>query len=400
MNPATGLEKITAVRRPETADRIQQLSPSLIRELANTAMGRDDILAFWFGESDQPTPSFIRDAAVASLQAGETFYTENLGRPYLRQGISDYLSGLHRRKISIDRIAVTGSGNSALMLANQLIVDPGDRVVAVTPLWPNAVQMSKVMNARVVCVSLEAQRGRWALQMEKLLAALTPGTRMLILNSPNNPTGWTIGRDDQRVILNHCRNHGIWILADDVYERLVYTEGLRSAPSFLTLAEEQDRVISVNSFSKAWSMTGWRIGWMVVPAALLTDLPPLIEYNTSCVAEFVQRAATVALKEGEPYVTKMRTELAVVKRHLIAALRQIPGVESPEADGAMYAFLRVAGRHDSLSFAKHLVEEAGLGLAPGRAFGPEGEGWLRWCFAADPHKIESGVERLRRFLSK
>src|SRR5271170_3894041 len=216
---------------------------SLIRELANSAMGRNDVLPLWFGESDQPTPSFIREAAIASLHAGETFYSENLGRPYLRQAIADYLTDLHGRQVPVDRIAVTASGDSALMLASQLLVSPGDRVVTVTPLWPNAVEIPKVMSGPVTCVSLEVQHGRWTLPLEKLLHTLTPGTRMLVLNSPNNPTGWTIQRAEQVAILEHCRRYGIWILADDVYERLVYTDGMRSAPSFLPLADDHDRLI-------------------------------------------------------------------------------------------------------------------------------------------------------------
>jgi aspartate/methionine/tyrosine aminotransferase len=273
-------------------------------------------------------------------------------------------------------------------------------VVTVTPLWPNAVEIPKVVNARVTCVSLEVQNGRWTLPLEKLLDALTPGTRMLVLNSPNNPTGWTIQRGEQRAILEHCRRHGIWILADDVYERLIYTDGVRSAPSFLALAEENDRLIVVNSFSKAWSMTGWRVGWMVAPPAVVPDLATLLEYNISCVSEFSQRAGVIALQQGEPYVHRLRAELAHTKAELLAALRLLPRLEVPEADGAMYLFLRVAGHEDSLRLAKRLIEEVGLGLAPGRAFGPEGEGWLRWCYAADWKKIESGVERLSRFLSR
>jgi aspartate aminotransferase len=363
-------------------------------------MGREDVLPFWFGESDQPTPAFIREAAITSLHGGETFYSENLGRPYLRQAISAYLTDLHQCTISVERVAVTASGNSALMLTSQLLLEPGDRVVTITPLWPNAVEIPKVMNARVTCVSLEVRDGRWALPMDKLLEALTPDTRMLVLNSPNNPTGWTIQRAEQRAIMEHCRRHGIWILADDVYERLVFTEGVRSAPSFLTLAKENDRVIAINSFSKAWSMTGWRVGWMVVPPAVVPDLASLLEYNVSCVSEFSQRAGTIALQQGEPFVQKLRADLAHTKANLISALRRLPRVEVPDADGAMYLFLRVAGHENSLRLAKRLIEEVGLGLAPGRAFGPEGEGWLRWCYAADWKKIESGIERLARFLSK
>jgi aspartate aminotransferase len=362
-------------------------------------MGRKDILPFWFGESDQPTPSFIREAAIASLNAGETFYSENLGRPYLREAIVGYLIDLHQINMGMDRVAVTASGDSALMLASQLLVFPGDHVVAVTPLWPNAVEIPRIMGAEVECVPLEVRQGRWALPMDRLLQALKPQTRMLVLNSPNNPTGWTIDREEQRIVLDHCRKFGIWILADDVYERLIYTPGLRSAPSFLSLADPQDRLIVVNSFSKAWTMTGWRVGWMVAPPAVLPDLAPLIEYNTSCVAEFSQRGAAQALLHGESYVLRTRAELGTTKARLQAALHQMPGLEVPDADGAMYLFLRVAGQSDSVKLAKSLIERVGLGLAPGRAFGPEGEGWLRWCYAAKWTKIESGLERLARFLS-
>jgi aspartate aminotransferase len=377
-----------------------RFSPSLVRAVANSAMGREDVLPFWFGESDQPTPSFIREAGIASLHQGETFYSENLGRPYLRQAISTYLTDLHGQAIGPDRIAVTASGNAALMLASQLLVEPGDRVVAVTPLWPNAVEIPKVVGGQVTCVSLEVREGQWTLPLDNLLAALEPGTRMLVLNSPNNPTGWTIQRAEQRAILDHCRLHAIWIIADDVYERLIFADGLRSAPSFLTLTDDQDRLIVVNSFSKAWTMTGWRVGWMVVPPAILSDLASLLEYNVSCVPEFSQRAGAIALQQGEPYVLQLRAQLAYTKQRLITALRQLPRLEVPDADGAMYLFLRVSGQTDSLHLAKQLIDEVGLGLAPGRAFGPEGEGWLRWCYAAEWTKVESGIERLARFLSR
>jgi aspartate aminotransferase len=386
-------------RATKEQDAEPRFSPSLVRAVANAAMGREDVLPFWFGESDQPTPSFIREAAIESLRAGETFYAENLGRPYLREALSTYLTHLHHCVIGTDRIAVTASGNSALMVASQLLLAPGDRVVTVTPLWPNAVEIPKIMGGQVTCVSLEVRDGQWALPLEKLLQALTPDTRMLVLNSPNNPTGWTIQRAEQRAILEHCRRHGIWILADDVYERLTYSDGMRSAPSFLTMADDRDRVIVVNSFSKAWTMTGWRVGWMVAPPTVLPDLASLLEYNVSCVSDFSQRAGAIALEQGEPYVVKMRAELAQTKTKLMNALRPLPRLEVPEADGAMYLFLRVAGEDDSLRLATRLIEEVGLGLAPGRAFGPEGEGWLRWCYAAEWKKNESGIERLSRFLS-
>jgi len=381
---------------PAARPGVQSLDASRIREVANSAMGRPDVLAFWFGESDQPTPAYIRQAAMASLDRGETFYTPNLGRTDLRAAIAGYLGRLHGKPFAAERIGVTGSGVSALMLAAQLIVEPGDRVVAVTPLWPNLIEIPRILGGTVDRVPLIVVDGRWRLDVDRLLAALTPDTCALLLNSPNNPTGWTIDAAEQRIVQDHCRRHGIWIVADDVYERLVYRDGLISAPSFLATAEPEDRIIGVNSFSKAWVMTGWRIGWLVVPPGLSGDLAKLIEYNTSCVPDFVQQGAVVALAQGEPHVAALRKDLAAKRDRLAAALRQLPGVDLPVADGAMYAFFRLTGQDDSVALAKRLVAEAGLGLAPGRAFGLEGEGWLRWCYAADAAKLDDGISRFIR----
>jgi len=394
-----GAANIAQKTMPKTRPAIQRLSHSLIREVANSAMGRADVLPFWFGESDQVTPDFIRQAAAQSLAAGETFYAQNLGRPYLRAAIAQYLTTLHGRPIATDRIGVVNSGVSGLMVACQLLLSPGDRVVAVTPLWPNLVEIPRILGAEVARVPLAVDNSRWTLDVDRLIAALTPETRLLIINSPNNPTGWTIAEADLVAVLAHCRRHGIWILSDDVYERLVYDPAVASAPSFLRHYEPGDRIISVNSFSKSWAMTGWRAGWLVVPQTLADDLGKVIEYNFSCLFEPVQRAATVALQEGEPQVRQMRMRLAETRQYLSAALQTLPGVTVPDAGGAMYVFFRLAGFDDSLALAKRLVNEVGLGLAPGCAFGSEGEGWLRWCHAvSDTGKLQDGVARLARFI--
>ena len=382
----------------EAREAVRGLQSSLIREVANAGMGNPDILRFWFGESDQPTPMFIRQAAIASLESGETFYSQNLGRPYLREAIATYLSGLHEREIGPDRIAAVGSGVSALMIASQLVLSPGDKVVAVTPLWPNVVEIPKILGANVTRVPLAIANGRWSLDLQRTLDALTPDTRLLIVNSPNNPTGWTIEEDEVDVLLSHCRRHGIWVLADDVYERLVYDPRKKSAPSFLSRYEPGDRIISSNSFSKAWTMTGWRMGWLVAPEPLMADLSKLIEYNTSCILEPAQRAGAVAVAQGEDEVAKLRARLAESRRVLVDGLRALPGIDVPDAGGAMYAFFRIAGEDDSLELAKRIVREVSLGLAPGAAFGPEGEGWLRWCHAVSTEAVEQGLARLRRFL--
>ena len=379
---------------------VQALESSLIRVVANAGMGRTDVLPFWFGESDQPTADFIREAGMASLERRETFYSQNMGRPYLREALATYLGNLHGIHMSPDRIAAVGSGVNALMLAAQTVISPGDRVVAVTPLWPNITEIPKILGADVVRVPLTVANGKWSLDVDRLLAALTPGTRMVIINSPNNPTGWTIEEDEVDAVLAHCRKHGIWVLSDDAYERLVHDPARIVAPSFLARYQPGDRIISANTFSKAWTMTGWRAGWLAVPEELSTDLGKIIEYNTSCIFEPVQRAATVAIAQGEPEVARLRAQLTATRELLVSELRSLPGVVVPEAGGAMYVFFRIAGWDDTLSLAKRLVEEAGLGLAPGGAFGPEGEGWLRWCHATSPEKLLDGVSRLKAFLAR
>lgn len=385
---------------PVARDAVHALRPSLIREVANAGFGVPDMLPFWFGESDRATPDFIRAAAAAALRDGATFYTHNLGTAPLRDAIASYVSVRHGATAA-DTVAVTSSGVSALMLVAQMLVGPGERVVAVTPLWPNLVEIPKILGAQVECVPLGYGDAGWQLDVGRLLAALTPGTRMLLINSPNNPTGWTMSRDDQQAVLAHCRRHGIWLVADEVYERLAFdADDSHGAPSFLDIASRDERVVVVNSFSKAWAMTGWRLGWLVAPAAVMADLSKLVEYNTSCAPGFVQAAGEVALRDGEPFVRSFVAALRDARDHLVAALRTLPGVEVPPPPGAMYLFLRLPGASDSLAFCKTLVREAGVGLAPGSAFGPEGEGFVRWCYACDPARLDAGVERLRRFLAR
>lgn len=389
---------------PHARPLVHALGASRIREVANAGIGRDGVLPFWFGEPDEATPAFIRDAAKAGLDAGDTFYTHNYGVPALREAIATYLSSLHQ-PVAPERVAVTSSGVSALMLVAQLIVNPGDRVVAVTPLWPNLVEIPKILGADVTAVPLQfggnAAEPLWELDVAQLLNALTPGTKAVLINSPNNPTGWVITRAQQQIILDHCREHGIWIMADDVYERLVYDlDGSRRAcaPSFLDIGVPDDRIISTNSFSKSWLMTGWRLGWVVAPAAIMEDLGKLIEFNTSCAPGFVQRAGVVAIERGEDIIGHTVTRYQAARDFLHARLNALPGITAPKPKGAMYLFFKVEGATDTLALCKRLVREADLGLAPGNAFGAEGEGYVRWCFASSLERLEDGAQRLEKFL--
>jgi aspartate/methionine/tyrosine aminotransferase len=377
---------------------VRALTASKIRELVNEGLGNPDVLPFWVGEPDAPTPDFIRNAGIASIAAGELFYTHNLGIPELREELAAYLTRLHR-PTDPGQLAVTSAGVNALMLASQLLVDPGDRVVEVVPLWPNLQEIPKILGAQVVTVPLRFSSTGWRLDVEELLQSLDSKTRALYLNSPNNPTGWTITREEQRAILEHCRRHGIWIFADDAYERLYYGAG-GIAPSFLDVAESEDRLISANTFSKSWMMTGWRLGWLALPSSLTADLGKLIEYNTSCAPVFVQRAGIAALKDGEPVIARTLQRFRKARDFLLKQLNAIEGVQAATPSGTMYAFLKIEGMSDSLAFCKRLVREHGLGLAPGAAFGPEGEGYVRWCFAAAEDRLAEGAARLRHALGE
>ena len=382
-------------------EAIQNLEESKIREVANAGMGRNDVLAFWFGESDEVTPDFIRQAAIESLQRGETFYAHNLGLPELREAVADYTGKLHP-KVATNRIAITSGGVSALMLAVQALVDAGDEVVVVTPVWPNLTAQPLIMGARLKRVSLRPSGGAWTLDLQVLLDAVTPATRLLVINAPNNPTGWTLSRDEQQAILDHCRRTGTWILADEVYERLYY-ENTRNgcAPSFLDLASPDDRLVVAHSFSKSFLMTGWRLGWLVMPTTLTHHMGKLLEFNTSCASVFSQRAAVVALQRTDEVTPRVVAHLKTCRDTLVPLLQALPRVEIEAAKGGMYAFFKLDGFPDSLAVAKRLVAEAGLGLAPGNAFAPEAQGWLRWCFASkDLSRLEEGVDRLRGWLGQ
>ena len=377
---------------------IDQLPASRIREVANAGLGRSDVLAFWFGESDEPTPAFIAEAATRSIASGETFYSHNLGLLELREALARYASGLHG-PIEAERISVTSSGVNALMVTMQALVGAGDEVVAVVPVWPNLTAQPAILGARVTRVALRPEAGAWKLDLDELRGAVTDETRVLLVNSPNNPTGWTLTRGEQQALLEHCRRTGTWIVADEVYERIWFEVagegGAACAPSFLDIASPDDRLVVVHSFSKSFLMTGWRLGWLIAPIFMQPAFGKLIEFNTSCAPVFVQRAGLAALEGADGFVPGLVERLRTCRDTLLPRLAALPGVVVASPPGGLYAFFRAPGSDDSLGFAKHLVRKFGLGLAPGMAFGPEGEGWLRWCFASrETSRLVEGVSRL------
>jgi aspartate aminotransferase len=378
---------------------IENLTPQGIREVSLVGQGMKDVIALWFGEPDVPTPQVIRDAAAKALMEGQTFYNPNRGITPLREALAEYNSKLYGRQIALERVTVTPSGVQAIMQTAQAIVDPEDDVLAVAPVWPNCREIVKVMGGGIRTMLLDYKDGRWSLDLDKFLAAIQPNTRMLIVNSPNNPTGWVMPAAQQKALVEFCRKRGIWILADEVYARLVFT-GAKAAPSFLDHAEPEDRVIVINSFSKPWAMTGWRVGWIVHPPSLGKTYEMLGEYNMSCATTFVQYGAIAALKQGEDFVKESVERYQRGRDIVYQRLAANPRVRIGKPEGAFYAFFGVDGMKDSLNTAKDLVRKAHVGLAPGVAFGVECEGYLRLCFAKSGETLTSAMDRLEGFIDK
>jgi aspartate/methionine/tyrosine aminotransferase len=378
-------------------DVIRELPVSRIAEVSALGMGDPAVIPLWYGEGDLPTPAFIGAAATAALQAGHTFYTYKAGLPALRGAIADYLTGLYGRPVGAERILVSSSGMTALMLTAQALIDEGDNLVIVAPVWPNIAAAVTVMGGEPRLVSLDRQPGGgWHLDLERLFAACDSRTRGIFVNSPSNPTGWILSAEEIAALLDFARRRGLWLVADEVYGRIVY--GNRAAPSFLDRAEPEDRLIVVNSFSNNWAMTGWRLGWLTAPADLLPQLEKLVEFNTSGSPTFLQHAGIVAIRDGEEFVESFVARCRAARDVAIDGLTACRRVEVARPEGAFYAFFRVDGMMDSLAFAKEALRRTKVGLAPGSAFGPMGEGFIRLCFARDPRQVGEAIERLRPLL--
>ncbi|HEY0300361.1 MAG TPA: aminotransferase class I/II-fold pyridoxal phosphate-dependent enzyme [Rhizomicrobium sp.] len=386
---------------------IESLEPNGIGLVAMMALGEPDLIPLWFGESDLVTPAFIRDAAKKALDDGKTFYSASRGITPLREAVRLY----HKRTLGVDvdveRISLPGAATLAVVTALQILCDTGDNVVIVSPIWPSIFQAAQMVGTEVRFARLDddwrAASPRWSLDLDKLFAQCDARTKAIFVNSPGNPTGWIMSRDEQRAVLDFARARGIAIISDEVYGTLVY-DGTEHAPSFLQIAGPEDNLFVINSFSKAWAMTGWRIGWLVHPARIAAQLGVMTIANNTGPTSFAQYGAITALSpQGDAFRMEMRERCRVgrdVVQRFIDAQNRIRWIR-PE--GAFYGYLHMDGLTDSLQFARDLVRKARVGVAPGSAFTTDGPGkhdsFVRICFAQDPALLGEGLARIEKALA-
>jgi aspartate aminotransferase len=367
-------------------------------QIATVAESMAGSVKLCYGESDMPTPDFICRAASEAMRAGHTFYTHTAGSLELREAIAAKIFELHGVSYRPTEIMSTVGATAAIFTAVRACVGPGDNAIVISPayaIFSNAVIMC---GAEARALPLTLDRRRFRLDLDRLRSAIDERTRLLIVNSPSNPTGWTIAVDEQQALYQLAEEHDLIILADEVYERLVYD--LTRAPSFARIAQDRDRLIAVNSFSKAYNMTGWRLGWAQSSERTIHQMYKAAEFITSNPAAMVQQAGIVALRDGEPYIRELREHYAARRAQVMETLSAIPRVSVVEPQGAFYVFFRIDGLTDSTAFAARLVRETGLALTPGAAFGAGGEGYLRLCFAASEKTVTDGLERFTAFISR
>jgi aspartate/methionine/tyrosine aminotransferase len=390
--PAPSAALIGALRAPA-----REAPVSGIVEIMKYGRARGGVMGLWAGEGDTPTPAFIVEAANRALAAGETFYTWQRGIPDLREALARYHARLYGRAFTADEFFVTGSGMQAIQIALAMTATAGSEVIIPTPAWPNATGATGLIGAHPVEVPLSLGNAGWTLDLERIATAANDRTRVIVLVTPSNPTGWTATHDDLRAILALARRHGLWIVADETYARFWYGEGSR-APSFFDVMAADDRILFVNTFSKNWCMTGWRMGWIVAHPSLGQVVENMIQYSTSGVAQFMQRAGVVALDRGEDFVAAQVARARASRDIACEILGKTGRCRFAVPQGAFYLFFTVDGESDSETLARRLVDEAQAGLAPGTAFGRGGENFVRLCFAREPEQIREACERIAQVL--
>ncbi len=380
--------------RPDIA-RLQQNG---ITKVAFTRMNDPDVIPLWFGEGDITTPAFIRDAAKSALDRGETFYVHTRGLESLRSSIKDYLDSLYSIDIDPRRVSVPGSTMLSITIAAQMSLNKGDEALIVSPHWPNIESTYRVTGAKINTVRQRETAEGWSLTAKEIIAKVTPNTKSIFVNTPCNPTGWIMERDDQEELLDYCRERQILLIADEVYHRHIF--GANVAPSFLEIARDDDPVVVVNGFSKAWAMTGWRVGWVVTPVDQADHWATMSECFNTGTTVFAQHACIAALEQGEPFVQQLKSQYergAEIVRQVFDGQNKIQ-LAMPK--GAFYAFPKIEGVKSSMDFAMQLLAQEDVGVAPGYTFGPGNEQNIRLCFAQSHERLKEALSRILKFVAR
>jgi aspartate/methionine/tyrosine aminotransferase len=378
---------------------LQKLSPNPGAEMLRYGWRRGGVLSLGQGEGDQPTPDFICAAAYEAMQAGHTFYGQALGLPALRSALARYYRRVYQLEIPYERIFITASGTTAMALSLTTLLDPGDEVLAVTPIWKNLLGAVEVAEASINQVAMDHDdTGAWFLDMDKLKDAITDKTKVILVVTPSNPTGWVMREGQMRELLAIARERGLWIISDEVYGRL--TLDAPRAPSFLDVADSRDRLFVINSFSKAWAMTGWRLGWIVGPAFAQASVRDLALYNNMGPSTFLQHGAIEALENGEDFIEEQCATWRDNRRRVHDALTAYDHVDMPWPEATFYAMFKTHKQPDCMTLGRQLIDEQALSLAPGCAFGHVSKGYMRLCFAVSRKKLDDALNRLCDFLER
>ena len=379
-------------------DEIEALEQNGITRTVFKRLDDPNVIPLWFGEGDITTPDFICQAAKDALDEGYTFYGHTRGRAELKQAIKNYCDRLYSLDLDIDRITVPGSAMLGITMAAQMTLGRGDHAILVTPHWPNIDRTIQVIGAEFDHVRQRCDEGGWHLDLDEVRAAAKANTRAIYINSPCNPTGWVMHAEQQQALLTFCRERDIVIIADEVYHRTVYAGDV--APSFLQVAADDDPLIVVNGFSKAFAMTGWRLGWMVTPRGYGEQMAVISECFNTCAPSFIQRAGIVALEHGDNIVEQFRAQYRSGRQIVMETLGAHPLVDLSEPEGAFYAFVRIPGLASSDAFVNGVLDEEDVGLAPGYTFGPENDEYFRLCYAQSTERLREALARIVSYIDR
>jgi aspartate/methionine/tyrosine aminotransferase len=367
-------------------------------QIATLAESMQGSIKLCYGESDLPTPAFVIEAANRAALAGHTFYTHTAGYSELRAAIVDKIRQLHDVEYDTSEVMATVGASMAIFAAIRACVGAGDNAVIVTPAYAIYANGVAMCGGEPRFAPLAPSEGGFTLDLDRIKRAIDRHTRMLIVNTPSNPTGWVATPDEQCALISLAEERGVRVLADEVYEHMTYETPI--ARSFACVAEDKERLIAVNSFSKTYCMTGWRLGWAQASPTTIRAMTTGVEFMTSNASAPVQQAGIVALRDGDAYVAELRRHLSARRAQTVGGLCRMPGVCVAPPRGSFFAFFTVDGATDSASLALDILRDTGVALAPGSAFGPGGEGYLRLCFASSESTIAESLARLETFFSR